>query len=171
MSTNKFLTIVTGGVQRLVTAISSSAGAGDANKIIATDSTGKIDSTLFPTGLGAETVSMTASENLSAGHFVNVWLDSGTPKVRKADASNGRDANGFVLAAVTSGNAATVYQMGNNNQLSSLTADTLYYLSATTAGTPTATAPSTSGQIIQELGTAFSSSSIPFVDRGYIEIA
>lgn len=170
MSTNKFLTIVA-GVQRLVTAIATSAGAGDASKIIATDGTGKIDSSFFPTGFGDETITIVASENLSAGHFVNVYDNSGTPNVRKADASNGRDANGFVLAAVTASNNATVYQIGENNQLTSLTAGTTYYLSATTAGAATTTAPSTSGQIIQELGTAFSTTALVFVDRGFIEIA
>lgn len=168
MSSNKFLSKVS-GITTLLTAIATSAGVGDANKIVMTDSAGKLDSTLMPSGIGADTASILASENLSAGDFVNVYDNAGTPNCRKADASNGRDANGFVLAPVTSGNNATVYKSGNNNQLTSLTAGTTYYLSGSTAGAPTSTAPSTG--MIQELGTAFSSTALNFTDRGFTNIA
>lgn len=170
MSTNKFLTKATSGITRLVEAIAASAGAGDANKIIATGSDGRIDESLMPTGIGADVDTLPATENLAAGDFVNVYDVAGTASVRKADASNGRDANGFVKAAVTSGQNATVYKGGSNEELTSLTAGTTYYLSASSPGTATATAPTASGQIIQELGVAFSATSIAFVDRGFVEI-
>ncbi len=166
---NRFITIIN-GVRSLVTAIATSAGVADANKIICTDSTGLISSTLLPVGVGADTFSAPTTETLSAGDFVNVYDDAGTAKVRKADAANGRDANGFVLTAANIGTNATVYRMGTNTQLTGLAAGTTYYLSATTAGTATTTAPSASGQIIQELGTASSSSALPFVDRGFTSI-
>lgn len=170
MSALKFLTIAANGAQQLIAAITSSAGAGDGNKVIATGADGKIHSSFFPTGFGDETGVAVAGENLAAGNFVNVYNNAGVATVRKADASNGRDANGFVLAAVASGSNATVYRMGANNQLSGLIPGATYYLSATTAGTVTTTAPSASGQMIQELGTAFDATTLIFTDRGVVEI-
>jgi len=162
MSTNKFLTILTDGLQTLVTAISSSSGGSDANKIIATDGSGKLDSTFLPTGLGPDTVTIEATENLAAGDFINIH-DSTGPKVRKADGSNARAAHGFVLASVTSGQNATVYRSGVNSGLTSLTPGAVYWLSTATAGAATATAPTqTSGHINQVLGIAESTTSISF---------
>src|SRR5512143_1765954 len=80
-------------------AIQSSAGAGDAGKIPALDAAGRLDNSMMPVGLGAETDVITTSEALSAGDFVNIWASTGT-KVRKADATTaGKEAHGFVLSA------------------------------------------------------------------------
>ena len=120
------------------------------------------DSSVLPTGVGAETKIAPASEALNAGDWVNFWLDGATLKVRKADATTqGKEADGFVLAAVESSANATVYVAGINNQLSGLTAGSLYYLS-TTAGNETATAPSASGNVNQALGRAISATEIAF---------
>jgi len=166
----KFFMTLTNGIQQLVAGITSSAGAGDADKLSATDSSGKLDSTFLPVGVGADTVSVEASENLAAGDFVNIH-DSTGAKVRKADASNTRPAHGFVLASVTSGQNATVYLSGRNTGLSGLTIGARYHLSAATAGTAVSTAPSASGNISQYLGTADSATSLQFEDNGYIDIA
>jgi len=137
-----------------------STGATDAGKIVALDSTGKLDNSLMPVGIGADTKVLPASENLAAGNFVNVFNDAGTTKVRKADATvAGKEANGFVLSAVTAGNDATVYFEGTNNQLSGLTGGAMYFLS-TTAGGVTSTAPSGSGNIVQKVGRALSATEI-----------
>ena len=110
MSSNKFLTIASDGTRTLLQAINSSSGAGDAAKIICTDSGGKIDATFMPSGVGAETAVYNASEDLASNDMVNLWDDSGTIKVRKADGSTtGKYISGYVTAAVTSGNPATVY--------------------------------------------------------------
>ena len=169
MSSNKFLTIIN-GVRELVTAIATSSGAGDANKIPMTDGSGKLDTTFMPVGIGADTLSIQAGENLAAGDFVNLYDDTGA-RVQKADGSNTRPAHGFVLAAVTSGQNATVYLSGRNTQLSGLTPGTRYYLSASAAGGATATAPNASGEILQYLGTADSASSLQFEDNSYIAIS
>ncbi len=47
MSSNNFLTVVN-GIKQLVTAITSSTGVNDANKIVMTDSGGKLNSSLIP---------------------------------------------------------------------------------------------------------------------------
>jgi hypothetical protein len=137
-----------------------STGSGDAGKIVALDATGRLDNSLLPVGVGADTKVLPASENLVAGDFVNIWNDSGTVKVRKADATTaGKEANGFVLSAVSAGSNATVYFEGTNNQLSGLTGGAMYFLS-TTAGGVTSTPPSGAGNIVQKIGRALSATEI-----------
>src|SRR5258708_22967676 len=95
-------------------AIQTSAGAGDAGKIPAVDAAGRLDTSFMPVGIAADTQAITASEALAAGDLVNVWNSTGA-KVRKADATtSGKEAHGFVLAAVSSSATATVYFEGTN---------------------------------------------------------
>lgn len=147
----------------------TSAGAGDAGKIVALDSSGKLDTTVMPTGIGAQTQAMVCSENLTAGDLVNIWNDSGTRKARRADCSNGRRAHGFVLSGFTSGATATIYLDDTITGLTSLTSGSMYYLSTT--GGITSTAPSTSGYISQEIGVAVSTTAISFEPQQPITLA
>lgn len=140
-----------------------SAGAGDAGKIPALDSGGKLDSTLMPTGIGAETLSIEASETLVAGDFINIWDDSSVAKVRKADATtSGKPAHGFVLVGVTAAQQAAVYTTGHNDQLSAMIGGTPMFLSEATPGAATSTPPSTAGNLVQYIGVAASTSLLPF---------
>jgi len=132
------------GKEKLDSAIETSSGASDGNKIAMTDSTGR----------GADTLTIEASENLSAGDFVNIFNDAGTAKVRKADATNSRDANGFVLAGVTAAADAEVYFEGTNTQLSGMTIGARQYLDTT--GGITETPKTGSGELHQYLGKASS---------------
>jgi len=141
--------------------ITTSAGAGDASKIPQTDSSGRLDTSLMPVGIGADTNNITTSEALAAGDFVNIWNSTGA-KARKADASTaGKEAHGFVLAAVGSGQSATIYSEGTNTQVTGMTAGVVY-LSASTPGQATSTPPSGAGQIVQRLGVAVSTTAINF---------
>lgn len=140
----------------------TSAGAGDSGKGIALDAAGKLDSTFMPSGYAVLTETYPASEDLTAGQYVNLFDDTGTMKARKADCSNGRVSHGFVLAGATSGNNATVYRNGVNSQLSGLTAGSKYYLS--TAGSVTDTPTTTTAQYVQPLGVAGSATSIATYD-------
>lgn len=147
-------------VQGLVT----STGAADQFKIVSTNNAGLLDLSLMPSGIGPDTASVVASENLAAGDFVNIWNDTGTAKARKADANtSGKHAHGFVLAAVTSGDPATVYLEGTNTQITGATPGDLF-LSATTAGGFASTPPNpgTAGQVVQRLGVATSANTISF---------
>ena len=141
--------------------IDTTTGASDAGKVIGTDSEGKLAVAFLPDGIGADTKVIVASEALSAGDFVNIFDDSGTIKVRKADATAGftKSADGFVKAAVSLGQNATVYFDGTNSNLSGLTLGVKYYLSAT-AGGVVATAPTTTGYIRQPLGKAMSATEL-----------
>jgi hypothetical protein len=152
------------GEQQLKTAINSSAGAGDADKLIRTDASGLIDASFMPAGVG-ERITVTASENLAAGALVNIWNDT-TAKAREADATdNSKPADGFVSAAVTLGNPASViplYGTQSGGTLTGLTIAAKLYLS-TTPGVPTETPPSSAGNVIQFVGFAITATSAFFI--------
>lgn len=157
----KPLVIGTNGYEE-ITPITTSAGASDAGKVPGLDGGGKWHISFMPSGLGTPTVTIVASETLAAGNFVNFWNDSGTPKVRKADAATGKRADGFVKAGVTSGASATVYGPGAiNDQLSGLTA-VPYRLSTTTPGAIQTGIPTGAGELYQEVGTAVSATELWF---------
>lgn len=132
------------------------------NKVIKTDATGRLDPTVMPVGIGADTAVIAASEALAAGDLVNIWNSAGEAKVRKADASTaGKAAHGFVLTAVSAGADATVYFEGTNTQCSGLTPGD-QFLSAVTAGAPTSAAPTAAGSVVQRVGFAISTTALNF---------
>lgn len=143
---------------------SSSAGVGDAGKGLALDATGKLDSSVFPAGFGEETFILPASEDLTAGDFVNIY-DSGSAvmKCRKADATGpgeGKKAHGFILAGVTAEGDATIYFDGINSQLAGLTPGAVNYLGKTAGGIVEDVSGYTTGNIVQEIGTAKSATEL-----------
>ena len=155
----KPLQLINGKVTQ-VEATVTSAGAGDAGELVALDSSGKLDVSVLPIGVGPDVTVIEASENIGAGKYVNIWNDSGTAKARLADNSNSREAHGFVKDAVTSGNNATVYFEGGNDDLSGLTTGARQFLG--TAGGATATPPTFGGgaQISQLVGVAINATTI-----------
>ena len=130
----------------------ASTGAANAGEVVALDSAGKLDISMMPVGVGADVKLLEATEDLLAGQYVNIFDVSGTAKVRLADASNGRDAHGFVKTAFLTGATATIYFEGPNDDLSALTIGGRVYLN--TAGTVTQSPRSTG--IHQFLGVAVS---------------
>ena len=143
----------------IVNSKTTSVGAGDSGKLPALDASGKLDTSFMPVGISADTVSILASENLAAGDLVNIYDNAGTANVRKADATTaGKEAMGFVLSAVTAAANATVYFEGSNTSVTGRTPGKQYL--ATTAGTTTTTAPSATGNIVQQVGIATSATSI-----------
>lgn len=157
-----------GNAQEVVA--TQTGGGGSENKIPALDASGKLDVTMMPTGVGADTVVVPASENLAAGDFVNLWDDGGTMKARKADATTtGKEADGFVKEAVTSPSNATVYTEGNNTAVTGQTVGK-HYLS-TTAGQSTTTPPSSTGNVVQKVGVCSSATNINFEGGDPITLA
>ena len=167
MAGNKYIAQVAGQLTE-VEAIQTSAGAGDSGKIPAVDSTGRLDPTFMPVGVVPEVQSIVTSENLTAGDLVNIYDVTGTPTARKADNTNGRVAHGFVLAGSTSPAATNVYLEGVITGLSALTAGTQMFLGVT--GAATATAPSTTGYIIQQIGIATAPTIISFTPQMTITV-
>ena len=159
MAGNKYLKKGTSGFPTEEASVQSSAGAGDAGKIVALNSSGLIDDTML--NVGNPSQSMTAGESLTAGDFVYINT-SDSNKIYKADADAvGKKAIGYVSASASTDAAVTVYFEGINTNLSGLTVGSDYFLSAT-AGGVTATQPSTAGQIVQYIGTAITTTAIHF---------
>lgn len=120
-------------------------------------------------GIGADTASITTSEALAAGDFVNIWNSTGA-KVRKADATTqGKEAHGFVLAAAASGAAATVYFEGPNTAVTGQTPGPVFL--GTTAGAATSTPPSAAGNVVQRIGVATSATAINFEGSAPVVLA
>lgn len=169
MAVGKYLANTTGTITE-VAANQTSAGAGDANKLVALNSSGLIDTTMMPVGVGADTASILASEALSAGAFVNVFNNSGTANCRNANAStSGKEAHGFVLSSVLISTSALVYFNGTDNAVTGATPGVQFL--STTPGVATTTAPSASGNVVQRIGEATSATSINFTTQPPIVLA
>ena len=97
------------------------------------------------------TPQVVASEALTAGSMVNVWNDKGAFKVRKADASLGYEAHGFVVQAVAINTSVRVLFNGYNPYVANLVPGTQYL---STGGAVTAQPPSTTGRLVQRVGFA-----------------
>ncbi|MGL5061424.1 MAG: hypothetical protein ACRC62_15735 [Microcoleus sp.] len=125
--------------------------------------TKKLDISLMPSGLGVETITAIASEALTAGDLVNIFDNSGSAGVRKADRSNGRKADGFVKANVANAGSATIFVDNGTiiTGLSALTIGATYFLG--TAGAAVTTLPAAaSGHLLQRIGKATSATSLIF---------
>lgn len=158
------------GEYQQYTPVQTSAGAADAGKIPALGPDGKLDPSIYNSG-GPSSRSIPASEAIAAGKFVNIYPNAGAANVRLADNSNGRPANGYVLAGVASGANASVYDLdGINSQLTGLTPGSTYYLGV--AGgviSPALDATSAAtGSIDQKLGVALSATELKTDDYDYV---
>ena len=144
-----------------VHSINVSAGAGDANKIIETDASGKLDVSFLPVGIGAEVSVMPSSENFAGGDWLNIYNNTGVANARKADATtNTKPCDGFTLSAVTSPANVTVYGLSQKNTaVTGYTVAADYWL-GTTAGLAVTTAPSAAGNIVQLLGKPISATAM-----------
>lgn len=135
---------------------------GGTEVIVATNSSGQIDISVMPTGIGPDIAVIVASEALSSGNLVNIYSNAGTANCRKADGSTtGKVAHGFVLASVTSGGNASVYLSGLNTAVTGLTPGP-QFLSDATPGASVAAAPTTSGHTVQKVGIAVSATALQF---------
>lgn len=169
--TQAFLARVAGRTRQIF-ALVASAGAADAGKIPALGLDGRLDNSVMPVGIGANTTPAEASETVGAGKFVQFHEASGEFSVRLADNSNGRHADGFVLEEFTVGTVATVYPLdGVNAELTGLSPGVRYWLG--TAGGVTATPldetdVANATKISQYLGVAKSATELVTDDDGYV---
>lgn len=162
MAGKSFLRNIAGRITEIL-GVQASAGAGNAGDIVALDAAGKLDATMMPVGVVADTKAIVASEALVDGDFVNIWDDAGTIKVRKADADAvGKEADGFVLAGYAGAAVATVYFEGTNNHLAGLTKGARYYLSTAAGGVTDDVSAYSGGKLVQYLGRAVSATEITF---------
>lgn len=169
--TQGFLARVAGKTKQLF-GLAVSAGAADAGKLVSTGSDGKLDASLMPVGIGANTTIAMASEAIGAGKFVNFHSNAGALGVRLADNSNGRQADGYVKDAVLNAVQATVYPLDTTNaSMTELVPGARYWL-GTAGGTISAALDpmdsANAGKICQELGVAKSTTELVTDDQGYV---
>lgn len=164
-----FLARVSGRIQQIF-AITSSSGAGDADKIPALGSDGRLDQSMMPVGVGANVVVALASENLSAGRLVNLFYSSGQLRLRLADNSNSRAAWGYVKESVSSGDPGTAYRLNTvNASMTGLTPGADYWLGTAGGVISTPLDPETeTGKICQHVGMASSATELVTVEHSAI---
>ncbi len=107
----------------------------------------------------AEVAMLTLTNDDSGNHVLGdvVYIDAADGvKKAKADAAATAKAFAFATATITNGATGSYQTDGILAGLTGLTAGAAYYLSATTAGAMTSTAPSTVGQYVTRLGRAIS---------------
>ena len=112
---------------------------------------------VYSTGGGGATVEIisTAGEAISLGDAVYISVVDGKTYLGQADTANGSEVIGFCDRAAVLDDAIAISLVGPfTNATWTLTAGTRYYLSPTTPGEITSTAPSTPGQYIVPMGTA-----------------
>ncbi|MEG0052197.1 MAG: hypothetical protein RR715_02925 [Comamonas sp.] len=170
-ATQGFLARVSGKTRQIF-GLAASAGAADAGKLVATGSDGRLDTSLMPVGIGANTIIVPASEAIGAGKFVNFYSNAGAMNVRLADNSNARQADGYVKDAVANAAQATVYPLDTTNTaMTGLTPGARYWL-GTAGGVISAALDPTDtanvGKICQELGVAKSATELVTDDIGFV---
>ena len=117
-----------------------------------------------------DAVSMVADATLIAGNIVYASAAGHCDKAR-ANAAGTSRVVGIATAAITSGASGSIQTNGVVTLTTSewdaafgttggLTYNTIYYLSAGTAGLGTATAPSTTGQLVVQVGIALSTTEL-----------
>ena len=143
----------------IINGINASAGAADAGKAVILGADGKISSTMVNAAGNANSRVMTASETLVAGNWINIHESSGS-KVRKADASTGKHAMGYVLDNCASGGTVTVYFEGENTAVTGMTAGDVYL--SNTPGAGQAASPTGAGVLSQVVGVATSATSVNY---------
>lgn len=160
MAAKSFLRLVSGKLSS-IQAVVASLGAANDGDIVALDSTGKLDISVLPIGVGPDIATLVAFEDLAAGDYVNIFNDGGTEKVRLADNTNGRDAHGWVEAAALTGVNAQIFFEGANDSFIGLTPGARVYLGVAGDIITTPLTPVTdSGKIHQFLGIAISDTAV-----------
>lgn len=164
---NKYLSHENGRVKE-VEAKNSSSGATDSGKLVALDADGKINNTMLK---DVEVIELTAGDPLNSGEVVYINA-SGEAKKAIADAA-GKEADGYVQETVSAGETVKVY-FESKLLTTGLTIGKKYYLSDTTGGdliSEDGTLPSGSGEVIQYIGKAVSTTELMFEPDAGIVLA
>lgn len=107
-----------------------------------------------------QAIIVTASEAIAARDFCNLHSSSGL-KVRRANASAiATRAWGWAPNAIANGSPGIIYLFSGYQGGGGITLGSTYYLSASTPGGITTTAPVASGTIKQEVGLALSATEL-----------
>lgn len=108
-----------------------------------------------------DTVSLTNGD--AGSHTIGqaIYISAAdTGRLAKADAAASSQVVAFATGTITAGAVGSYQSSGVLSGMSGLTAGSVYYLSDATAGLITATAPSTLGRYVQEVGVALSTTEL-----------
>jgi hypothetical protein len=159
MAGNKYIAINSNGIPEEVISNQTSAGAGDAGKIVALNALGEIDNSMLP---NVEALSVILAEDVISGNMINLFDDAGTLKARKADGSTNKYyVDGFVKVSGTAGASIIVYGEGVVPK-TGLTPGARYFLSTTTPGDIVTSVTTTAGTALQYVGKATSATTLLF---------
>lgn len=146
------------GTQQEYLGADASNGAPDAGEFVKLNAAGKLDETMMPDGVGADQLSMVASEAVTAGDYLYITASG---EVAKADASIiAKKAVCFATESVAAMSPVKVKFDDTNTFVAGLTPGVVYFLSDATAGDVTDTAPTTAGSIVQQVGVALNATTI-----------
>lgn len=147
-----------------VTALQTSAGAGDADKIVATGPGGTLDPSLMPPGIVPDQFAGTSNGAITIRDLCSVDLTTGLIS-RASAAAGGKQCDGWAQSSVATGQPITIQLEGKLTGLSGLTPGARYFLSDSTPGSymiapgPVTT---TAGKLAQYIGTAMSATVLNF---------
>ncbi|WP_267426377.1 hypothetical protein [Methylobacterium sp. GC_Met_2] len=160
-SIQRFVGMLATGLAEIIPVIVG--GSANAGQIPALGPAGTLDPTMMPPGVAADVKTCTASEALAGPCLVNLYSNAGTITARNADGSTqGKAADGYVLAAVASGAQAQVFlSSGIVPGFTGLTPGDAF-LSATTPGAVAATGAASAGQTFQKVGKVLDANTLQF---------
>lgn len=163
----KYLNLSSGEIVEMIP-VSTSVGAADASKMIQLDAGGLISTSMLPAAAlaGAAMYSLPAFEAIGAGAIINIFSDAGTPKIRNADATNGtKPPMGYAEVAIASGATGSIrLSNGIIAGMSGLVVGAKYFLSPTTPGAITVSAPTGVGNVVYKVGYAKSATEFSYTD-------
>lgn len=162
MAANKYISIVGDHEQEVLPAVIS-AGVGDANKIVALDSTGHLDPSVLPSGITPDQLAGTSNGTITAKDLCYVET-AGTITRASAAAGTPHVGLGWALTSVATGQPIVIQLQGIITGLSGLTPGARYFLSNTTPGGIIigSSAPSATGELWQYIGTALTATTLQF---------
>jgi hypothetical protein len=99
-------------------------------------------------------------QSVSAGQFVNIYVDGGVSKIRPADASLNYPADGYVLESGNLGSIASVFSLGINDKVSNAPVGPVYL--STNGGVSASPPAPGSTVVLQLLGPAIAANAIVF---------
>lgn len=157
----KFLSWISGRVAE-VQPVTTSAGAGDATKMVQLDANGLLDQSLMPSGLTPDQQTALANGTITAKDLVYMEA-AGTITRATAAAGTPQQCMGWAVASATTGNPVTMQLEGRITGLTGLTTGSRYYLSdVTPGGLLISPGPVGSGKLAQYIGTALSTTVLNF---------
>lgn len=164
---DKFISIVGSG-QNEVAGLVTSVGVGSAGRIPALDANGLLDPSMMPSGITPDQKAGTSNGTITAKDMCFVEA-AGTIARATAAAGTPKEAIGWALTSVATGQPITIQLEGKISGLAGLTPGSTYFLSNTTPGGITLTAPSATGELWQPVGTAVSATELNFEpDKGVL---